>query len=129
MKLSNNVKTKKSAPKLIFFNEKKNRKIRTIFGIENWQLQFLTMFTQLSARPKKKFFTMSTEFDKNISDWSYDCTDQKMPISDFQSQFSMSKIVRIFLFFFSLKNINLARSIFFVIDIFWKLELLKHFVY
>ena len=33
---------------------------------------------------------------------------QKMPKSDFQSQFSMSKIVRIFLKKFSLKNINLG---------------------
>ena len=24
-----------------------------------------------------KFFIMSTEFDKNISDWRYDCTDHK----------------------------------------------------
>ena len=24
-----------------------------------------------------KFFIMSTEFDKNISDWKYDCTDHK----------------------------------------------------
>ena len=24
-----------------------------------------------------KFFIMSTEFDKNISDWRYDCTDYK----------------------------------------------------
>ena len=31
---------------------------------------------------------------------------QKVPKFDFQSQFSMSKIIRIFLIFFSLKNIN-----------------------
>ena len=36
-------------------------------------------------------------------------SDWKLPISDFQIQFSMSKIIRIFLnFFFSLKNINLG---------------------
>jgi hypothetical protein len=33
---------------------------------------------------------------------------QKVPKSDFQSQFSMSKIIGIFLNFFSLKNINLG---------------------
>ena len=32
---------------------------------------------------------------------------QKVPKSDFQSQFSMSKIIRIFLIFFSLKNTSL----------------------
>ena len=48
---------------------------------------------------KKKFCQM------NIRSKS---SDQKMPISDFQSQFSMSKIIRIFLNFFSLKNINLG---------------------
>ena len=26
---------------------------------------------------KAKFFIISTEFDKNISDWSYDCTGHK----------------------------------------------------
>ena len=36
MILSKNVNNKKSAPKLIFFNEKKMRKIRIIFDIENW---------------------------------------------------------------------------------------------
>ena len=35
---------------------------------------------------------------------------QKEPKSDFQSEFSMSKIIRIFLFFFSLKNIILGAN-------------------
>ena len=35
---------------------------------------------------------------------------QKVPKSDFQSHFSMSKIIRIFLIFFSLKNINLEEG-------------------
>ena len=35
---------------------------------------------------------------------------QKVPKSDFQSQFSMSKIIRIFLIFFSLKNISLEEG-------------------
>ena len=36
MKFSKNVNNKKHAPKLIFFNEKKLRKIRIIFDLENW---------------------------------------------------------------------------------------------
>ena len=35
---------------------------------------------------------------------------RKVPKSDFQSHFSMSKIIRIFLIFFSLKNISLEES-------------------
>ena len=31
----------------------------------------------------RKFFIMSTEFDKNISDCSYDCTDHKNGIDFF----------------------------------------------
>jgi hypothetical protein len=34
--LSKNVNNKKRAPKLVFFNEKKMRKIRMIFDIGNW---------------------------------------------------------------------------------------------
>ena len=63
-----------------------------------------------------KFFIMSTEFDKNISDWSHDCTDHKNGIDFFMRlvkwpkidikkcqnlifkvNFLMSKIIRIFL--------------------------------
>ena len=36
LKLSKNFNNKKCATKLIFFNKKKLRKIRIIFGIENW---------------------------------------------------------------------------------------------
>ena len=50
-----------------------------------------------------------------------------MPISDFQSQFSMSKIIRIFLNFFLIEEYQF-RGIFVVIDIFWKLQFLNHFV-
>ena len=49
-----------------------------------------------------------------------------MPISDFQSQFSMSKIVRIFLNLFLIEEYQF-RGMFFVNDIFWKLQFLKHF--
>jgi hypothetical protein len=51
-----------------------------------------------------------------------------MLISDFQSQFSMSKIVRIFLILFFIEEYQF-RGMFFVIDIFWNLQLLKRFVY
>ena len=44
-----------------------------------------------------------------------------MPISDFQSQFSMSKIIRIFLNFFFIEEYQFRRT-FFVIDF------LKHFI-
>ena len=49
-----------------------------------------------------------------------------MPISDFQSQFSMSKIIQIFLNFFYSEEYQF-RGMFFVVDIFWKLQFLKHF--
>ena len=39
---------------------------------------------------------------------------QKVPESDFQSQFSTSKIIRIFLIFFSLKNISLGACFLFL---------------
>ena len=53
---------------------------------------------------------------------------QKVAKFDFQSQFSMSKIIQIFLILFSLKNISLKEG-FFVIVIFWKLQFLNHFVF
>ena len=53
---------------------------------------------------------------------------QEVTKFDFQSQFSMSKIIRIFLIFFFIEEYQF-RGTFFVIDIFWKLQFLKHFVY
>ena len=50
----------------------------------------------------------------------------KVLISDFQSQFSMSKIIRNFLIFFFIEEYQF-RGTFFVIDIFWKLPFLRHF--
>ena len=38
-----------------------------------------------------KFFIMSMEFDKNISDWSYDCTDHKNDIDFFMRLVKMAK--------------------------------------
>ena len=53
---------------------------------------------------------------------------QKVPKFDFQRQFSMSKIIWIFLNFFFIEDYEF-RNIFFVIDISWKVQILKHFVY
>ena len=54
--LSKNVKTKKCAPKLVLFNEKKMRKIWLIFYIENWLLKsnFVT-FWHLPLHQFSKF--------------------------------------------------------------------------
>ena len=54
MKLSRNVNNKKRASKMIFFNVKVFRKIRSIFDVDlNVRiLQFLTTFTQLTERLK-----------------------------------------------------------------------------
>ena len=51
-----------------------------------------------------------------------------MTISDIQSQFSTSKIIRTFLNFFFIEEYQ-YRDMFFIVEIFWKLQLLKHFVY
>ena len=72
----------------------------------------------------KHFFTKSfrrqTYQNSKIS-W------QKMPISDFQSDFSMSKIIRIFLNFFFIEEYQF-RGTYIVIGIFWKLQFLKPFI-
>ena len=52
---------------------------------------------------------------------------QKVPKFDFQSQFSMSKIIRIFLNFFFIEEYQF-RSTFFVIDIFLIKSILNHFI-
>ena len=52
---------------------------------------------------------------------------QKVPKFDFQSQFSMSKIIRIFLNFFFIEEYQFM-STFFVIDIFWWNQFLNHFI-
>ncbi len=54
-------------------------------------------------------------------------SDRKVPISDFQSQFSMSKIIRIFPIFFFIEEYHF-RVMFFVIDIFWKLDFLMDII-
>ena len=52
---------------------------------------------------------------------------QKVPKFDFQSQFSMSKIIRIFLNFFCIEEYQF-RSTFFVIDIFLITSIFKYFL-
>ena len=52
---------------------------------------------------------------------------QKVPKSDFQGQFSMSKIIRILPKFFSLKNIKLGAQLKHANDTFCLLSFLKHF--
>ena len=52
---------------------------------------------------------------------------QKVPKIDFQSQFSMSKIIGIFLNLFFIEEYQL-RSTFVFIDIFWLNQILKPFI-
>ena len=51
-----------------------------------------------------------------------------MLISDFQSQFSRSTIIWIFLIFFLIEEYQFRATIS-LIDIFWKLQFLKHYIY
>ena len=55
-------------------------------------------------------------------------TVKKLLNSDFQSQFSMSKMVWIFLNLFFIDKYH-CRNRFFVIDIFWKIQFSKHFIF
>ena len=52
--LSKNVDNKKCAPKLVFFNEKKIRKIPMIFDIEN-EIEILTLFDTSPLQQFLKF--------------------------------------------------------------------------
>ena len=51
-----------------------------------------------------------------------------MPISDFQSDFSMSKNIRIFLKKIFIEEYQ-SRGTYIVIGIFWKLQFLKPFIW
>ena len=55
-------------------------------------------------------------------------TDRKMPRSDFQSQFSLSKFIKNLSIFFFIEEFKF-RAMFFIVYIFWKLQFLKQFVY
>ena len=81
--------------------------------------------TMPSFRPKannqpiKKFFSIATTWVNVV---------KMCKNSDFQSQFSMSKMIRSFLIFFFIEEYHL-RSTFFVIDIFWQFQFLSHFIF
>ena len=87
--------------------------------VDRWAHE--TMHTYIG---NKHFFTKSfrhqTYQNSKIS-W------QKLPISDFQSDFSMSKIIRIFLIFFFIEEYQF-RGTYIVIGINWKLQFLKPFI-
>ena len=53
---------------------------------------------------------------------------QKVPKFDFQSQFSMLKIIRIFINFFLMKNINLEAH-FLLLTFFDNINKLNHFIF
>ena len=50
-------------------------------------------------------------YSKEILKFVHWCSGEKVPKFDFQSQFSMPKIILIFLNFFSLKNVNLGAHV------------------
>ena len=66
----------------------------------------------------KKIFKSCSQLNKSCQKWQN---------SDFQSLFSLSKVIRIFLKYFFIEKYDF-RGTFFVIDIFWKLQFLNHFV-
>ena len=70
-------------------------------------------------QPYEKIFRSCDQLSKRC---------QKLQNFDFQSQFFMSKIIRIFPKKFFIEQ-HQFRSTFFVIDIFWKLQFLKHFIF
>ena len=92
-----------------------------------WLLRFEFQLPHLILSP-----AMATEKNWPLSQFhiSYQNSEiiwPKVPISDFQSQLSMSKIIQNFQNRISLKNITLWAH-FFVIDIFGKIQFLKHFI-
>ena len=79
-----------------------------------------------SFRLKVKLLPNKNRFFRSYVNLHKSCW--KLQNSDFQSQFSTSKIIRIFLNFFFIEE-YLFRSTFFVIDIFWQIQFLKHFIF
>jgi hypothetical protein len=59
----------------------------------------------------ERFLPKNQHTQRKLLNFGLMASCQKVPKFDFQSQFSLSKIIRIFLIFFSLKNINLTHSI------------------
>ena len=68
-----------------------------IQGRRNWER---------GVNPPCKFFIMSTEFDKNISDWSYDYPDHKNGIDFFMRHVKWPKI----------KDVKMCQNLIFNID-------------
>ena len=71
--LSKNVNNKKCAPKLIFFNEKKLRKIWIIFDIENWHCNKRKLFFLVAYRKKcwwLKINSLGTIHKKSVQPFS-----------------------------------------------------------
>ena len=75
---------------------------------------------KINNQPLKKFLSLA------VRQLSKSC--QKWQNSDIQSQFSMSKIIRIFQKMFFIEEYDF-RGTLFVIDIFWKLHFLNHFTF
>ena len=120
---------------MIFFNEKKLRKIQIIFDIENalWKSEigiFCQLWSFQAGGTKLKAICLTINRLKGnywILRIGLMGRCQKVPKFDFQSQFSTSKIIRIFLKFFFIEEYQFW-GIFVVIDIYWKLQFLNHFV-
>ena len=75
----------------------------------------------------KKISKIKTFFDLTFTD--VHMGRQKVLKSDFQSHFSTSKIIQIFLiYFFFIEEYQICRR-FIVVVIFWKLQFLNHFVF
>ena len=78
------------------------KEIYIVYTMAIWVVEFLNGGTKLERflpKKKKKLLNFKNWVNGEVS---------KVPKFDFQSQFSMSKIVRIFLIFFPLKTINLG---------------------
>ena len=86
----------------------------------------LTHTVAHSTRPSFRPKTNNQPVFKSCCQLSKKC--KQLQNSDFQSQFSMSKMIRIFLKKFFIEEYNLV-STFFVIDIFWQLQFLNHFIF
>ena len=64
---------------------------RSLIDTTCWYLQLIFKLTSADIS-WSKFFIMSTEFDKNISDWSHYCTDHKNGNDFFMSLVKWPKI-------------------------------------
>jgi hypothetical protein len=83
---------------------------RRLWQYESWSFQTrgttLKRFLPKNQHSQRKLLNFENWVNGQVSKSAKKC--QKVPKFNFHSQFSMSKIIRIFLIFFSLKNINLG---------------------